>query len=311
MTPRVERLRRESLNARPSLSAERAMLVTEAMQTAGALAPPLQRAAIFAHVMERKALYIGADELIVGERGPAPKATPTFPELCCHSLQDLDILHTRERISFCVSPEAQRAYAERIIPFWTGRSMREAIFRECPGRLARRVRGWSFHGVHGAAGAGPHRPGRRDLSPRVPRARGRRRPRAVVARRRRAIRSRTTSPLELRAMRHRRRPSCGSRARHAAYARELAAREADPVRRGELRQIAANCDRVPAHAPQTFFEALQAYWFVHLGVVTELNTWDSFSPGRLDQHLEPFYQRDLAKAGSRASRRKSSSSASG
>jgi trans-4-hydroxy-L-proline dehydratase len=51
---------------------------------------------------------------------------------------------------------------------------------------------------------------------------------------------------------------------------------------------------VPAHAPRDFHEALQAYWFVHLGVITELNTWDSFSPGRLDQHLAPFYERDLA-----------------
>jgi len=35
------------------------------------------------------------------------------------------------------------------------------------------------------------------------------------------------------------------------------------------------------------------YWFVHLGVITELNTWDSFNPGRLDQHLYPFYKKGL------------------
>ncbi len=82
--------------------------------------------------------------------------------------------------------------------------------------------------------------------------------------------------------------------RHAERARALAAGEADPARRAELEAIAAVCERVPAHAPRTFREAVQAYWFVHLGVTTELNTWDAFSPGRLDQHLLPFYRRDLA-----------------
>src|SRR5664279_1807259 len=81
--------------------------------------------------------------------------------------------------------------------------------------------------------------------------------------------------------------------RNADFARSMAEAEQDPVRKGELLRIAEVCSWVPAHAPRTFHEALQAYWFVHLGVVTELNTWDSFSPGRLDQHLAPFYERDL------------------
>jgi formate C-acetyltransferase len=54
--------------------------------------------------------------------------------------------------------------------------------------------------------------------------------------------------------------------------------------------IAEVCQHVPANAPRNFWEALQYYWFVHLGVTIELNTWDAFSPGRLDQHLLPFYQ---------------------
>jgi formate C-acetyltransferase len=68
----------------------------------------------------------------------------------------------------------------------------------------------------------------------------------------------------------------------------------DPNRRAELAQIADICDRVPAEKPRTFWEALQYYWFVHLGVTAELNPWDAFNPGRLDQHLFPFYERELA-----------------
>ncbi len=69
---------------------------------------------------------------------------------------------------------------------------------------------------------------------------------------------------------------------------ELAFAESDPARKQELTQMATICRKVPAEAPDTMHEALQYYWFVHLGVITELNPWDSFNPGRLDQHLLPF-----------------------
>ena len=58
-------------------------------------------------------------------------------------------------------------------------------------------------------------------------------------------------------------------------------------------RIAEVCEHVPAHPPRNFWEAVQAYWFVHVGVITELNTWDAFNPGHLDQHLEPFYEKGI------------------
>jgi pyruvate-formate lyase len=91
---------------------------------------PVRRALSLAWLMERKTIYIGGEELIVGERGPAPKGTPTYPELCCHSMEDLEILHTREKISYVVSEEARRIQAEEIIPYWQGGSMRDRIFAE-------------------------------------------------------------------------------------------------------------------------------------------------------------------------------------
>ena len=131
ITERVRKLRQQSLNARETLSAERAVLVTEFyQQNLGLISAPLRRALAFQYLMEHKTIYIGEGELIVGEKGPAPKATPTYPELCCHSLQDLDILNTREKTSFAVSPEVRKTYEETIIPFWQGRSMRDLLFSE-------------------------------------------------------------------------------------------------------------------------------------------------------------------------------------
>jgi trans-4-hydroxy-L-proline dehydratase len=293
MTPRVQRLRQQSLDARPFVSAERARLVTEAARDAGAVVAPLQRAIAFRYVLEHKRIYIGDGELIVGERGPLPKATPTFPELCCHSLEDLDVLNTRERIGFRVSANARRLYEERIIPFWRGRSLRDAIFHDVPAEWTAAYQAGVFTEFmeqrapgHTVLGDVIYRKGFLDLIADVEAA-------LAAIERQRDPRS-GEKTLELRAMRICAEAIVRYAARHAEHARALAL-ERTGERRRELDAIAAICDRVPAHAPATFREALQAYWFVHLGVVTELNTWDAFCPGRLDQHLLPFYQRDLAE----------------
>ena len=56
--------------------------------------------------------------------------------------------------------------------------------------------------------------------------------------------------------------------RYHDLALEKAAEEKDPVRKAELEQIAANCAVVPEHKPETYWQALQMYWFTHLGVTT-------------------------------------------
>ena len=131
MNERVARLREQSLAAKPYISSERAELMTEFYKKHAELASaPMRRALAFQHLMEEKAIYIGPGELIVGEKGPAPKAAPTFPELCCHSLRDLDVLDSRKKIPFAVSAEAREVYRATIIPFWHGKSMRSLIFKE-------------------------------------------------------------------------------------------------------------------------------------------------------------------------------------
>ena len=101
MTERVSRLREQSLDAVPTISAERARLMTEFYRQEQKLRhAAVHRALAFQYLMEHKTIHLGDGELIVGEKGPAPKANPTYPELCCHSLEDLDILNSREKISF-------------------------------------------------------------------------------------------------------------------------------------------------------------------------------------------------------------------
>ena len=133
MTDRTRRLREESLSAEPSLSSERAMLLTEFYRENEDLHPvPILRALAFQHLCEHKTIWIGEEELIVGERGPSPKAVPTFPELTCHSLEDLRILDAREKTRYRVPDECLDDYEHTVIPFWTERSLRGQLFEALP-----------------------------------------------------------------------------------------------------------------------------------------------------------------------------------
>ena len=294
MTARVARLRQESLDARPCVSTERAELMTAFYRDhTGPLPAPLLRARAFAHLLEHKAIRLGEGELIVGEKGPAPKATPTYPELCCHSLADLDLLNSREKIPFAVSAEARAIYEKEIIPSWRGRSMRDHLF-------AAMTDEWKAAYAAGVFTEFMEQraPGHTVLDDKIYR-RGLLEAVDDIDARLQTLRrahgdEERAQRDELEAMRIAALALIRFAERHAERARELATAEKDAARRAELLRIAEVCTRVPAHAPRDFWEAIQAYWFVHLGVTTELNTWDAFSPGRLDQHLWPFYRAGLA-----------------
>jgi trans-4-hydroxy-L-proline dehydratase len=293
MTERVARLRAESLAARPVICTERGRLVTEFYRTSagGAASVPMQRALWFRHLLEQRTIWIGEGELIVGEKGAAPKATPTFPELCCHSLEDLDLLDGRPKIPFGVSTADREVQAGTIIPFWRGRSMRDLIFREMTDDwIAAYEAGVFTEFMEQRA------PGHTVLDDKIYR-RGMLEVIADIDGRLGVLDDPSDAEAaakreELRAMRICAQAIIRFAERHAEWARALAA-HADPARRRELERIAEVCTRVPAHAPRDFWEALQAYWFVHLGVTQELNTWDAFCPGHLDQHLLPFYRQGL------------------
>jgi formate C-acetyltransferase len=293
MTERVKRLRQQSINAVPRISAERALIVTEAYRNAAFLSPPMQRAHIFRVILEQKAICINPGELIVGERGPAPKATSTYPELCCHSMEDLEILNTREKIWFRVDEETRSAYRDIIFPFWKGKTMRERIFNEMSEDWKAAYRDGVFTEF-----MEQRAPGHTVLDDKIYRNGMLDFKRDILVRLSAldfysdpdALRKRD----ELSAMVMCVDAIIAFAGRHADAAAELARKEQDPARKSELLHIAEVCRRVPAHAPRTMHEALQYYWFVHLGVITELNPWDAFNPGRLDQHLNPFYQADLA-----------------
>ena len=294
MNERVRKLRDRSLALRPSISSERAELLTEfyrAEQDKHSV--PVMRALSFKHLCEHKTIFIGEGELIVGERGPEPLAVPTFPELTCHTLEDLEILETRAKTSYSVSADVMAAYRDEVVPFWQGRSLRGRIFPQLPQEWHDAYAAGVFTEFmeqrapgHTVADGKIYRKGLLDLQQEIDKVMAT----LDFANDPEALNRRE----QLQAMRIAAEATMIFARRHSEKARELAAAEPDPARRQELERIAEVCGRVPALAPRTFHEALQAYWFHHLGVVTELNGWDSFNPGHLDHHLEPFYMSELA-----------------
>jgi len=292
MNERVARLREETLAAKPWVSMERAALLTRFYRDDKTTSVPIRRARAFQYLMEHKEIYIGPDDLIVGERGPAPKGTPTFPELCCHSMEDLEVLDSREKTCYAVDQQARQVHNDEVSPYWRGRSMRDLIFEEMSAEWKAAYEAGIFTEFmeqrapgHTVLGDVIYRKGLLDLKAEIESALSRLHyfndPEACAKR------------DELRAMSIAADAVMRFAERHAEKAEALASSAETPKRRLELRKIAEVCRHVPAHAPRNFWEALQAYWFTHLGVVTELNTWDSFCPGRFDQHLYPLYRQGM------------------
>ena len=295
MTPRVARLRQESFEAQPCISVERAVLVTRFYRkNHGRYSMPVLRALNFKNLCRKKSIYIGDVELIVGERGPLPKAVSTFPELTCHSVSDLEILNTRKMTRYAVSDRDIDIYRKEVIPYWRGRSMRDRIFSNVPPTWQTAYTTGMFTEFmeqrapgHTALDDIIYKKGMSDFK-------------AEIAQHLATLdylndpdaadKAEALKAMDI---------SCDAAIifaqRHAVLAAKMAAAETDPQRKSELVRIAEVCRRVPAFAPRDLWEALQMYWFVHLGTITELNGWDAMSPGRLDQHLYPFYKKGIAQ----------------
>lgn len=300
ISDRVRKLRDQSLNAAEKISGERALLVTQFNKSDESrdLSAPVRRARTFEYLLKNKKICINEGELIVGERGPAPKEVPTYPEISLHTLEDLEILSSREKVSFVVSEDVKNLYKNEIIPYWKGKSNRDRIMSLMTPEWMNAYNAGLFTEFQEQRAPGHTVLGYKMFTT------GFLNLRAEIKNSLAALDFNSDPQAyekseELKAMDI----SCDAiimyANRHADELEKLAAGEKIRDRRNELARMAAICRRIPAYAPETVHEMLQHYWFIHLGVITELNPWDSFSPGRLDQHLYRVYLKEKS-AGSLA-----------
>ncbi|MDV8113736.1 glycyl radical protein [Bacillus sp. BAU-SS-2023] len=290
---RTKKLRKQSTETQPFITIERARLMTEGYKKyEGSVEIPVLRALAFKHYMENRTLCINDGELIVGEKGDSPQSTPTYPELCCHTMEDLDIMDKRDIISFKVSDDVKKIHEDEIIPFWKNRQIRQKIVNSMEQEWLDCYENGVFTEFmeqrapgHTVCGGTIYKKGFLDLKKEI----------ELEISKLDFVNDKEAydkkAQLEGMAI------ACDALIiygkRYSGYAKQLAEKETDEDKKKDLLTIAKNCEVVPANKPETFHQAVQMYWFVHIGVTTELNIWDAFSPGRFDQHLNPFYENDV------------------
>jgi len=293
MNERIRKLRKQSVETQPHIYMERAVLETEAYKKyEGTVSVPELRALVLKHFFSHKKLWIGEGELIVGEKGEGPQSAPTFPELCCHTLQDMHNMNDRKIVNFTVTDKDLETQEKEIIPYWENRSMRHKILSSMTDEWKEAYAAGIFTEFMEQRGPG-HTVGsvkifekgyldyQNDIKEALAKIDYMNDPEAIDKRNQLNAMSICCDAIMI----------LGKR--YADLARKMAETCTDEKRKAELLQIAANCDVVPAHKPQTYYQAIQHYWFTHLAVTTELNPWDAYSPGHFDQHLGPFYAKDV------------------
>ena len=302
MNKRTELLRENLLASEPALCPERAALLTAAWRETEGQPILTRRATGFAAVLRGMSIYISPGELLVGNQASSPRAAPFFPEFAVAWLErEVHELPTRRIDPFRVSLDTKAALLP-VIEYWEGKTHNDLVralnaellpaevlasfdpASSCVNQVMTNF-GRTASGDGHVVAAYP-RLIRTGLAGVIEEAR------SLLA----TLDLRRPENLEKRLF-HRSVILCLEAAiafagRYAALAERMAAEEADPTRRAELRRIAAVCRRVPAHPARTLHEALQAYWFLHLLIQVE-SDGHSISPGRFDQTVYPYFAADL------------------
>jgi pyruvate formate-lyase/glycerol dehydratase family glycyl radical enzyme len=278
MTSRSKRLKQAMLESEPTISSERAVLFTEYIQDNWSAPSILRFAGGFAHVLDNMTIRIESDELIVGNMGPTPRSCQVFPEYSWKWIEDeLDRFDKRRTERFQISDDDKKNL-RKVFKFWEGKSTAEIAGTKMPKASIQASRAGLY--TIGAPGTGighvivdyekilkhGFRGVLNDIQGKV----------GIYYE---AVRIEIAAVLRF-------------AERFSHLATELAKKQLDENRKSELLEIARICKKVPAEPAETFQEALQSFWFIHLLIQTESNG-HSISTGRFDQYMYPFYESDI------------------
>jgi len=287
---RIVRIKERLLQNEREIDIERARYTTQSYQSTAGQPMPIRRAKMLLHLVRHTSITIHPDELIVGNRSLLPRMGVIAPEGAVDWVdRELDILPTRPQDRFDVWPEQIRELREEIFPYWRGQTLEDIVAAHIPGEVERAIQGqvFSLNQMDHAQGhilpdvEGWLHLGVRGLRDEVRAARDR--TKALTDEQRVFY---DAALIALQAAQE-------FMTRYADWARHLAAQTKDKTRRRELERIAAVCDWLSENPARDFWEALQSAWFLFVLLQIESNA-SSFSPGRFDQYMLPFLERDLA-----------------
>ena len=291
MNARIEMLRRRAVETTPEIFPDRARIVTKSYQRTGGLPPVRRRALAFSDLLHQMDICLADGELIVGSYAGRPRGWQVYPEYGIKFIIDeMDELDKRVSDRFVIS-EKTKAELRQIWQYWDGNTLSDTAWELFLPQDREASTDTLFLLTPLRCGVGHMivdyplciRKGVRGVLDEIKALRENLDPCAPDYTDRLLFYDAATTCLEAVVVFAR---------RFASAAEEQARREGDSERARELREIAKICMRVPEHPAQSFHEALQSFWFLHLSLHLEASG-HSISPGRFDQYMYPFYKRDL------------------
>ena len=278
MTSRSQRMKQRMLDSEPTISSERATLFTEYVKEHWSEPSMTRNAGGFAHVLDNMTIRIEPEELIVGNMGPTPRSCQIFPEYSWKWIEDeLDRFDKRKTEKFAIT-ENDKSKLREVFSFWKGKSTAEIAYERIPEEPVRASKAGLF--TIGAPGTGI---GHVIVDYEVVITKGLKSILHQIMVKDsdfyNAVRTEVEAVIRF-------------AERFSSLAKEMADKETDLTRKAELQEISRICAKVPAEPAESFHEALQSFWFIHLLIQTESNG-HSMSTGRFDQFLSPLYDKDL------------------
>lgn len=293
-TPRIQSFREELLNTKAYISAERGRLYTQAHKEHRDSPILLQRAYCVANVLKNMKIFIEDQTLLAGNQAEYNRAAPLFPEYAMDwVVEELDTFEKRDGDVFYVKEEEKDAIRE-IGKYWEKLTLKDKGLAALPPEL-RTIYDLGIIKMEGSITSGDaHLAVNYDELIH----KGLSYFREQVLEYRDKLDLTEYQNLEKRYFYDAAIIMIDSTVefahRFASLAAEKAEQEQNAERKKELLEIARICRKVPEYPAESFWEALQSIWMVHLVLQIESNG-HSLSYGRLDQYLAPYYQKDLEK----------------
>ena len=289
---RVEALRWKIIEAPQEVCIERARYLTEAMRRNWDKHPLTRMSLAFEHILKNISVIIRDDELIVGCRTSKLKGAPLFPENKSLWIEgDLENFDKRVLQRAMITPAEKNELATVILPFWKGKTVEESMQKLMPEDILTDMDKYIFTMMLEITYGIGHFTMNHER---------------VLAQGLRGVMDDAQQKLASLSPEDRKNEKgifyeavlCSCLAvisfarRYSELAAKMAARESDPDRAAELREIARVCSRVPEHPAETLHEAVQSLYFIHLVAQIE-SGGNSISLGRIDQILFPYFQKDV------------------
>lgn len=290
---RIAKLRRTILESVPTVGVERGRLVTEAYQENEARPILIKRALALQKLLNHLTIYINEDDLLVGNQGHAPRCPPIYPENLVGWMEDegeMDRMEAR-RVNPLRIPKEIRPELKALARYWKGRTLVERCYAAFPEEVTKARKALLF-----SVSLEKNAMGHCVLDYQKLLEQGYSGVRRGIMKRLKGLDLTDPADLKRREFLEAALITCDAvvafAERYALLAQKLAAKEGNDRRRAELETIARICQKVPAHAAESFYEAVQSIWFAHVVNCIETNAY-SMSFGRFDQYLFPYYENDI------------------